>query len=41
VFYSLVPGVLCADDVAAATEHLDLGCCRLELPRPGEEPADR
>src|SRR5262245_6549934 len=33
VIYSLVPGVLENDEPAAATEHLNLGCCRIELPR--------
>src|SRR5262245_33032251 len=32
VLYSLAPGVLQPEDDASA-EHLDLGCCRLELPR--------
>jgi hypothetical protein len=29
VFYSLAPGVLETDEAMA---HLNLGCCRLELP---------
>jgi DNA-binding transcriptional ArsR family regulator len=32
--YSLVPDVLHA--VNASTDHLELGCCRLELPAPEE-----
>jgi len=32
VVYSLAPDVLKA--ATAATDHLDLGCCRLELPAP-------
>jgi DNA-binding transcriptional ArsR family regulator len=31
VVYSLAPGVLQEDD--ATSEHLDLGCCRLEMPK--------
>jgi DNA-binding transcriptional ArsR family regulator len=34
VYYSLVPGVLETDEALA---HLNLGCCRLELPVPGKE----
>jgi len=39
VHYSLLPGVLSTDE-GGAPEHLDLGCCRLELPAdgPGERP---
>lgn len=33
VLYSLVPGVLQTEGEEGTTEHLDLGCCRLELPR--------
>jgi DNA-binding transcriptional ArsR family regulator len=33
VLYSLRPGVLQPDAESAATECLNLGCCRLELPR--------
>jgi DNA-binding transcriptional ArsR family regulator len=33
VIYSLSPGFLQSD---GATEHLDLGCCRLEMPPPAE-----
>lgn len=32
VLYSLLPGVLETDPAEGATEHLNLGCCRLELP---------
>ena len=32
VFYSATPGVLELDD-AASLDHVNLGCCRLELPR--------
>jgi DNA-binding transcriptional ArsR family regulator len=32
VVYSLTPDILQA--ATAATDHLDLGCCRLELPAP-------
>jgi DNA-binding transcriptional ArsR family regulator len=35
VLYSLPPGIL--QDDGTATEHLDLGCCRLEIPKPGDE----
>lgn len=35
VYYSLTPGVLQTDEVAGANDHLDLGCCRLELPGEG------
>lgn len=33
VLYSLVPGVLETDDREKANDHLNLGCCRLELPQ--------
>jgi DNA-binding transcriptional ArsR family regulator len=33
VYYSLVPGFLQGDGGAGAKEYLDLGCCRLEVPR--------
>lgn len=33
VIYSLAPGLLDAGDTPSGTEHLDLGCCRLEIPR--------
>jgi ArsR family transcriptional regulator len=32
VLYSLVPGVLQTDASEGAPNHLNLGCCRLELP---------
>ena len=37
VIYTLAPDVLHGDPSSAATEHLDLGCCRLELPTPEEK----
>jgi DNA-binding transcriptional ArsR family regulator len=37
VYYSLPPGALCPDGPDGTTEHLDLGCCRLELPAPDEK----
>ncbi len=33
VVYSLHPAVFHPGRGAAATEHLDLGCCRLEIPK--------
>ena len=33
MLYSLPPGLLRPDDDLRATEHLDLGCCRLEIPK--------
>jgi DNA-binding transcriptional ArsR family regulator len=33
VVYSLAPGVLQEEDAAHTSEHLDLGCCRLEIPK--------
>jgi len=33
VVYSLAPGVLADEDAADTSEHLDLGCCRLEMPK--------
>ncbi len=33
VLYSLTPGVLQPEEAAEASEHLDLGCCRLEIPK--------
>jgi DNA-binding transcriptional ArsR family regulator len=44
VYYSLTPGLLQHGDGREGAEFLNLGCCRLELPREGEEgpaPADR
>jgi DNA-binding transcriptional ArsR family regulator len=35
VVYSLKPGVFKTDSPEEPTEHLDLGCCRLEFPPPG------
>jgi hypothetical protein len=37
VHYSLAPGLLQADGRHKRIEHLNLGCCRLEMPRPEEE----
>jgi DNA-binding transcriptional ArsR family regulator len=37
VLYSLIPGVLETGTQDGAHEHLNLGCCRLELP--ADEPA--
>jgi DNA-binding transcriptional ArsR family regulator len=34
VHYSLAPGLLEIDDETLGTEFLNLGCCRLEMPRP-------
>jgi DNA-binding transcriptional ArsR family regulator len=34
VLYSLVPGVL---EIDQSIDHLNLGCCRLELPRTGKK----
>jgi len=36
ILYSLPPGILEGDDDKSGTEHINLGCCRLELPRPEE-----
>lgn len=41
VLYSLAPGVLQTEGELGATEHLDLGCCRLELPATDGRSADR
>lgn len=41
VLYSLAPGVLQTEGELGATEHLDLGCCRLELPRTESRSADQ
>jgi DNA-binding transcriptional ArsR family regulator len=35
ILYSLLPGAL-QEGESGDTEHLDLGCCRLEIPKPGE-----
>ncbi len=40
ILYALVPGVLQTEDGAATPDHLNLGCCRLELP-PDERPPAR
>lgn len=32
VLYSLAPGVLQSESGPGSSEHLDLGCCRLEFP---------
>jgi DNA-binding transcriptional ArsR family regulator len=37
VIYSLPPGALQDDGASSTTEHLDLGCCRLQIPKPEEE----
>jgi DNA-binding transcriptional ArsR family regulator len=37
VLYSLVPGVFETDDQEGAHDHLNLGCCRLELPSSEEQ----
>jgi DNA-binding transcriptional ArsR family regulator len=39
VLYSLLPGVLETDEQHGAPDHLNLGCCRLELPTQ-EQPDD-
>jgi hypothetical protein len=39
VYHSLIPGVLETDNQKGAHDHLNLGCCRLELPA-DEQPAD-
>jgi len=36
ILYSLPPGILEGDGANSGTEHLNLGCCRLELPCPDE-----
>jgi DNA-binding transcriptional ArsR family regulator len=33
MLYSLPPEVFQPDAEASATEHLDLGCCRIEMPK--------
>ena len=33
ILYSLPPDVFHPDDKSGETEHLDLGCCRLEIPK--------
>jgi DNA-binding transcriptional ArsR family regulator len=39
VLYSLLPGVLETEGQQGAHDHLNLGCCRLELPPDDEQPA--
>jgi DNA-binding transcriptional ArsR family regulator len=36
VHYSLAPGIFRPEGDSSLTEHLDLGCCRLEIPRAGK-----
>ncbi len=36
VYYSLVPGFLQIDEETGEKEYLNLGCCRLEVPRSQE-----
>jgi DNA-binding transcriptional ArsR family regulator len=36
VYYSLSPGFVQTDEKVAGKEYLNLGCCRLEVPRCGE-----
>ena len=36
MLYSLRPNVFQPADDSSPTEHLDLGCCRLEMPRPDD-----
>ena len=38
VIYSLPEGLLQADETSSRLYHLDLGCCRLELPGGSETP---
>jgi DNA-binding transcriptional ArsR family regulator len=35
VLYSLHPGVFQPEGPSAAADHLNLGCCRIEIPRAG------
>ena len=39
IYYALPSGALQDDGVGRDTEHLDLGCCRLEIPKPSEPEA--
>jgi DNA-binding transcriptional ArsR family regulator len=41
VLYSLAPGVLRTEGEGGVADHLDLGCCRLELPPPRPPGPDR
>jgi DNA-binding transcriptional ArsR family regulator len=34
IVYSLPPGAVQDDGASCATEHLDLGCCKLQIPKP-------
>jgi DNA-binding transcriptional ArsR family regulator len=34
IVYSLPPGAVQDDGASSVTEHLDLGCCRLQIPKP-------
>jgi DNA-binding transcriptional ArsR family regulator len=36
VMYSLPPNVFRAEGDSGTAEHLDLGCCRIEMPKPEE-----
>jgi hypothetical protein len=36
--YSLTPTVFRPDEEIAGAEHLDLGCCRIEIPKGGSCP---
>src|SRR5262249_45256117 len=38
VVYSLTPGLLQLDDQPGCCDHLNLGCCRLEMPAPPASP---
>jgi len=40
VFYSLRPGLLQREETAGGIEFLNLGCCRLEVPRKGKPAGD-
>src|SRR5262245_23472835 len=37
VLHSLCPGVLQMDDPEGALDHINLGCCRIELPAPSDD----
>jgi hypothetical protein len=41
VIYRLHPDIFHADAKAGRPEHLDFGCCRLEIPKPPDSPAGR
>jgi DNA-binding transcriptional ArsR family regulator len=36
--YSLYPSVFTPDEASAGAEHLNLGCCRIEIPKGGPCP---